>query len=293
MEKLGYLGLGVMGYGMASNLIDKHADTVYGYDPVPEARERFAARGGCALEDARELYRTCNIIMMCLPSNAIVQATIEDIIATARPGTTIVDMGATAPHIIRELHAKAAEQGMYLLDAPVSGGSAGAEAGTLAIMCGGEPEVFEHVLPYLQMVGGTITHVGGPGCGDVAKLANNMIVNTGLLTIGEAFAFAKKAGVDARTLYAAMEGGAAESAILNLRASMIFERRFTPPTARATIGYKDAVNALDLAKELGVELPLTEMLADRYQWMVNHGIGEEDHSAIVKYYEDSMGVTIE
>ena len=97
MKTLGYLGLGVMGYGMTGNLIDKSGCDIYGYDPVPALRERFAARGGKVLDDAKTLYKTCDIIFMCLPTNAIVKATITEIMETARPGTTIVDMGSTSP----------------------------------------------------------------------------------------------------------------------------------------------------------------------------------------------------
>ena len=149
MKTIGYLGLGVMGYGMTSNLIDKSGTTVYGFDPVPALRERFAKRGGKALETGKELYETCDVIFMCLPTNAIVKATISEIMETAKPGTTIVDMGSTSPYVIQELHATAVEKGFHLLDSPVSGGETGANGGTLVIMCGGEKEVFDDVNPYL------------------------------------------------------------------------------------------------------------------------------------------------
>ena len=160
MKTLGYLGLGVMGYGMTGNLIDKSGCDIYGYDPVPALRERFAARGGKVLDDAKTLYKTCDIIFMCLPTNAIVKATITEIMETARPGTTIVDMGSTSPYVIQELHAAAVEKGFHLLDSPVSGGETGANGGTLVIMCGGEKEVFDEVRPYLLMMGKTATYMG-------------------------------------------------------------------------------------------------------------------------------------
>mgnify|MGYP002708921874 CR=1 FL=1 len=118
MKTIGYLGLGIMGYGMTSNLIDKSGTTVYGFDPVPALRERFEQRGGKAVSNAEELYRTCDIIFMCLPTNAIVKATITDIMNTARPGTIIVDMGSTSPYVIQELHTTALEKGFHLLDPP-------------------------------------------------------------------------------------------------------------------------------------------------------------------------------
>ena len=193
MKTLGYLGLGVMGYGMTGNLIDKSGCDIYGYDPVPALRERFAARGGKVLDDAKTLYKTCDIIFMCLPTNAIVKATITEIMETARPGTTIVDMGSTSPYVIQELHAAAVEKGFYLLDSPVSGGETGANGGTLVIMCGGEKEVFDEVRPYLLMMGKTATYMGPSGCGSTAKVANNMMVGIHLCAMGEAFAFGPQA----------------------------------------------------------------------------------------------------
>ena len=142
MKTIGYLGLGIMGYGMTSNLIDKSGITVYGFDPIPALRERFEKRGGKATADAAELYRACDIIFMCLPTNAIVKNTITDIMNTARPGTIIVDMGSTSPYVIKELHATAQKKGFHLLDSPVSGGETGANGGSLVIMSGGEKEVF-------------------------------------------------------------------------------------------------------------------------------------------------------
>ena len=128
--------------------------------PSPALRERFAKRGGKALETGKELYETCDVIFMCLPTNAIVKATISEIMETAKPGTTIVDMGSTSPYVIQELHATAVEKGFHLLDSPVSGGETGANGGTLVIMCGGEKEVFDDVKPYLEMMGKTVTYMG-------------------------------------------------------------------------------------------------------------------------------------
>ncbi len=290
---IGFLGLGVMGSGMAANLIKKSGCAVYGFDPVPEILERFSAKGGVKAHSVSEIAGKCDVIAMCLPTNDIVRSTLEELIETAAHGSALLDMGASSPNIIRELFPRAKEKGIDLLDCPVSGGTAGAEAGTLAIMCGGERGAFERIRPILEMMGGNVTYVGGPGCGDVAKIANNMIVNIGLLTIGEAYAFAKKAGIDARTLFEATKGGVAETAIMNLRAPLIFEHRFVPATGRTVIGLKDANNGLELARELGVELPLTEMLAERLNWMVEQGMGDWDHSAIIKWYEQQMGVTIE
>ena len=291
MKTLGYLGLGVMGYGMTGNLIDKSGGPVYGYDPVPALRERFAQRGGRAVDDARTLYETCDLIFMCLPTNAIVQATITEIMETARPGTTIVDMGSTSPYVIQALHAAAVEKGFRLLDSPVSGGEAGANGGTLVIMCGGEREVFDNVKPYLEMMGKTVTYMGPSGCGSTAKVANNMIVGIHLCAMGEAFAFAKKAGLDPKTLFAAIRGGAAQSAVLDAKAPKLLARDFSA-SARIAVHLKDINNAMEAAARLGVELPLSGIVKEQMDWMDAHGMIDEDQCALAKYYENSMGVEI-
>ena len=292
MKTLGYLGLGVMGYGMTGNLIDKSGGPVYGYDPVPALRERFAQRGGRAVDDARTLYETCDLIFMCLPTNAIVQATITEIMETARPGTTIVDMGSTSPYVIQALHAAAVEKGFRLLDSPVSGGEAGANGGTLVIMCGGEREVFDNVKPYLEMMGKTVTYMGPSGCGSTAKVANNMIVGIHLCAMGEAFAFAKKAGLDPKTLFAAIRGGAAQSAVLDAKAPKLLARDFSA-SARIAVHLKDINNAMEVAARLGVELPLSGIVKEQMDWMDAHGMIDEDQCALAKYYEDAMGVEIQ
>ena len=292
MKTLGYLGLGVMGYGMTGNLIDKSGGPVYGYDPVPALRERFAQRGGRAVDDARTLYETCDLIFMCLPTNAIVQATITEIMETARPGTTIVDMGSTSPYVIQALHAAAVEKGFRLLDSPVSGGEAGANGGTLVIMCGGEREVFDDVKPYLEMMGKTVTYMGPSGCGSTAKVANNMIVGIHLCAMGEAFAFAKKAGLDPKTLFAAIRGGAAQSAVLDAKAPKLLARDFSA-SARIAVHLKDINNAMEVAARLGVELPLSGIVKEQMDWMDAHGMIDEDQCALAKYYEDAMGLEIQ
>ena len=294
MKNIGYLGLGVMGYGMTDNLMRKSdADTtVWGYDPVPAARERFAANGGKAVDDAKELYRACDVIFFCLPTNDIVRATILEITETAKKGTTIVDMGASSPYLIQEMHQIALERGYDLLDAPVSGGKIGADAGTLVIMCGGEKEVFDRVKPYLEMMGKTVTYMGKSGCGSMSKVANNMMVGIHLAAMGEAYALAVKAGLDPKTLFDAIHAGFAQSAVMDEKLPKVLRRDFEA-TARIAVHYKDVHNAMDMSRKLGVDLPLTHIVEQQMDWINDHGLINEDQAAMVKYYEDSMGVTIE
>ncbi len=293
MKDIGYLGLGVMGYGMTDNLLKKcGTDTVvWGYDPVEAARERFAANGGRAAASAEELYQNCGIIFMCLPTNDILKATITAIMETARPGTTIVDMGASSPYMIQDLHAQAVKKGFDLLDAPVSGGKIGAGEGTLAIMCGGEKDVFDRVKPYLSMMGKTVTYMGASGCGSMAKVANNMMVGIHLLAMNEAFAFAKKAGLKPATLFEAIRGGFAQSAVMDEKVPKIIARDFEA-TARIAVHLKDMNNAMEMAEQMGVNLPMSRIVKEQMEWMKDRGMINEDQCALVKYYEDAMGVEV-
>ncbi len=293
MKNIGYLGLGIMGNGMTCNLIQKcpKDTTIWGYDPVEACRERFAQNGGRVASDAHELYTACDAIFFCLPTNALVRATIEDILANGRPGTYIVDMGASSPFLIREMHEKAAALGFPLIDAPVSGGQSGAEAGTLTIMCGGREEDFQAVRPYLEMMGTTVTYMGGPGCGDATKIANNMMVGIHLCALGEAAAFATKAGIDLDRLFAAIMGGSAQSWVMDQKASKLLSRDYSA-SARMAVHLKDINNAMELAGSLNVDLPLTEIVLREMNYVKNRGLVDEDHCAVVKYYEDRMGVTV-
>lgn len=292
MKEIGYLGLGSMGSGMSGNLIDKSGQTVLGFDPVDVLLEAFAERGGKAAKSAAEIYETCDIIFLCLPTNEIMKNTVDEILATARPGTIVCDMGSTSPYIVRELHDLAIEKEIYLLDTPVSGGKVGADNGTLAIMCGGEKEIFDVAKPYLEMMGSTVTYMGLTGCGSIAKVANNMMVGVHMMAAGEAFAFAKKAGLDPAVLFEAIKDGFAQSAVMDQKIPKVLKRDFEP-TARTAVHYKDIKNAMELAEHLGVDLPLTSLVMDDMHWIEDNGMINEDHCALMKYLEEKIGATIE
>ena len=293
MRNIGFLGLGAMGSGMTKNLIQKSGTelTIWGYDPVESARDRFAANGGKAVTDVRELYRICEVIFFSLPTNELLQSTVHEIMKTAKPGTILVDMGSTSPYLIQELYAIALERGFHLLDAPVSGGKSGADEGTLVIMCGGERDVFDRVRPYLAMMGKTVTYMGKSGCGSMSKVANNMMVGIHLAAMGEAYALAAKAGLDPRTLFDAIHSGFAQSAVMDQKIPKVLARDFEA-TARIAVHYKDIHNAMDMSTKLGIDLPLTRIVEEQMDWINENGLINEDQAAMVKYYENTMDITI-
>lgn len=292
MPELGFLGLGTMGLPMAVNLVRKSGRKILGYDVVSAAKERFVTEGGVVSNTAKELYCQCNVIFLCLPTNELLKQTVSQILEAGKPGTVIVDMGSTAPSVIKEMCILCRSYGMELIDSPVSGGQSGAVAGTLAIMSGGRKEAFDSVAPYLQMMGTSVTYMGESGCGSTAKLANNMMVGIHLSAMAESFAFAKKAGIDPEVLFQAIRGGFAQSAVLDAKAMKVISRNFEA-SARVEIHMKDIKNAVSLAKDLHVEIPMTQWVLTQMQFLADAGLSKEDHCALVKYYEDSMGVTIE
>ncbi len=291
MGKIGFVGLGNMGLGMASNLVKKSGQPILGYDVVEVLRDRFAAAGGTLARDGEEIYRDCDVIFLSLPTNEIVKAEIGKILETAKAGTIVVDTSSSSPYIIRELHQKALDKGLFLLDAPVSGGQQGANEGTLVIMVGGDREAFDKVKPYLEMMGKTATHMGPSGCGDLAKIANNMMVGIHLSAMGEAFAFATKAGLDPAVLFQAIHGGFAQSAVMVDKVPKILNRDFEPG-ARIAVHLKDIDNALEAAAHLGLDLPGTKLVKDQMTWIKEQGLIDQDQAAMVKYYESSMAAEV-
>lgn len=291
MKKVGFMGMGIMGLPMATNIMKKSGCSVLGFDVMEAARERFAANGGKATGNAEEIYAQSDVIFLCLPKNELVDQTVREIITKAKPGTIIVDFSSTAPGVIRTLFPLVKAAGMELLDSPVSGGESGAIAGTLVVMSGGEKETFDKVKNLLYCVGATVTYMGGTGCGCVAKLANNMIVGINLVAVGEAYAYAAKAGLNPAVLFAAIKDGFAQNAVMDAKLPKILSRDFSP-SARIAVHYKDMKNAMQLAEEMGVEIPLSAIVLDHMRQMDEMGLINEDQCALVKIFERDMNVEV-
>ncbi|MCD8350311.1 MAG: NAD(P)-binding domain-containing protein [Planctomycetaceae bacterium] len=291
METIGFIGLGLMGLPMATNLVKKSGMTVTGIDFVPERTEMLVQAGGKAGESAQAIFATSSVVFMCLPTNELMAENCRMAAESAKPGTIVVDLGSTAPAQVRELYATLREKGISLLDSPVSGGDVGAKAGTLAIMCGGDKETFDRVEPLLLMMGKSVTYMGATGNGSAAKLANNMIVAINLSALGEAFAYAVKAGLDPQVLFNAIRGGFAGSPIMDLKAPKLIAGDYTP-SARMAVHHKDIRNAAKLAKEMGVSIPLSQVVLDQMDEIERLGLQNEDQCAMAKLYERDMGVSI-
>lgn len=291
MKTIGYIGLGIMGLPMALHLSQSGEDVVKGFDIFEKQRTLLAQQGGLPANSMRELVAEADILFLCLPTNELVEETIHTIIEEGKPGAIIVDNSSTAPGIIRKLAPLVKASGKALLDAPVSGGQTGAQNGTLVIMCGGEKEVFEQLVPYLDRISSQATYMGGSGCGSVAKLVNNMMVGIHLSALGEAFSFGVKAGLDPETLFLAIQHGFAQSAVMDMKTSKLIAGDYTP-AARTAVHQKDLKNAAKLADELGVAIPLSQIVLDEMNQLEAQGDINLDHCAVAKIYEQNMGVSI-
>lgn len=287
--RIGFLGMGVMGLPMAKNVVKKSGCEVLGYDVVQKQVDAFQEAGGIPVSDPVEIYETCDVIMQILPTHPIIINSVEQAIAHGKPGNIIIDLSSTAPDIVLDLYQRTKDAGMSLLDSPVSGGNPMAAAGTLAIMTGGDREVFDRVRPLLACMGSPI-YTGGPASGSVTKLVNNMVAGAYLVAMAEGYAFAAKAGIDLETTFEATRTGFAGGPLYENKIPKLIRRDYEPG-ARIAVHRKDIVNAKHYAHKLGVDTPMTDVVLMVMDWMKDNGHIDEDQIAMVKYYEDKMEVT--
>lgn len=290
MHKIGFLGLGVMGLPMAKNVIEKANCPVMGYDVVEKQLDLFAEAGGIPTKDPVEIYKSCDIIMQILPTHPIIINSIRQAVQYGKPGNIIIDLSSTAPDIILDMYKEVKEAGMYLLDSPVSGGNPMAIAGTLAIMAGGDREAYDKAEPYLSCMGKPV-YTGGSASGSVTKLVNNMIGGALLVACCEGYAFAQKANIDLQTTFDATRSGFVGGPLYDNKIPKLIHRDYEPG-ARIAVHRKDIMNAKHYAHTLGVDLPMTDVVLHVMDWMNDNGHINDDQIAMVKYYEDKMGITV-
>lgn len=290
--RVGFIGLGIMGRPMAHNLIKAGHDLVVYDNSTPP--EEFTQAGANFASDGAEVARESDVVILMLPNSPhVVEAMTADggVLAGAHDGLIVVDMSSIAPATSQEVAEAAAEKGVKFIDAPVSGGEPKAVDGTLAIMVGGEPAVFEEVKDLLEVMGASVTHVGPVGAGNVTKLANQMIVALNIAAVAEAFTLATKAGVDPHAVFEAIRGGLAGSTVMDAKVPMILDGNFKPGF-RINLHIKDLQNALDTAHDVNVPVPLTAGVMEILQALRAAGEDENDHSGIARYYERLAGVEV-
>lgn len=291
--KIGFIGLGIMGRPMATNLI-KGGHKLFVFDRNPESVQKLVEAGATGVSSAAEASVGVDIVVTMLPNSPHVKQVVCGecgVLSAAQPGLILIDMSSIAPGASREVAAQCAEKGVRMLEAPVSGGEPKAIDGTVSFMCGGDPEVFEFCKPVLALMGKDLTLCGGIGAGNTTKLANQIIVALNIAAVAEAFMLAKRAGVNPETVFEAIRGGLAGSTVLNAKGPMMISNN-TNPGFKIDLHIKDLNNVIETAHQNGAPVPMTAMVLEMLENLHASGMGQCDHSALAKYYEKLAGDTI-
>jgi 3-hydroxyisobutyrate dehydrogenase len=290
-ERIGFIGLGIMGGGMARNLLAKgHALTVW--NRSGDKAEVLAAEGAEVARSPRAVAEVCDIVMICVSDTPDVRSVLEGdggVGAGLSAGKLVVDHSTISPSVTEEFAALVGERGAQWLDAPVSGGSEGAARGTLSIMVGGDEAQVERARPYLEAFGTTITHVGPTGAGQRVKLVNQILVVVTQLAVSEGLLFAEAGGLDLARTLDAVKGGAAGSWMLANRGPQMIERDWRPGFT-IDLQQKDLRLVLEAADELGVPLPGTSLVFQLYRALQHRGLGDEGNHALVKALEEMADI---
>jgi 2-hydroxy-3-oxopropionate reductase len=284
---VGFIGLGIMGKPMAKNLL-KACYHLAVYNRSAKSVDELVALGAERMSSSKQVAENSDVIITMLPDGPDVEQAIlgpAGVLEGLRKGAVVIDMSSISPLVAEKVAAEVEKKGGEMLDAPVSGGESGAIQGTLAIMVGGKRDVYNKCLPTLSAMGKNITLVGGAGAGQIAKLANQIVVAINIAGLSEALVFAAKLGIDPEILIRAIRGGLAGSAIMENKVPLIISRNFTPGF-RTRLHQKDLRNALSTAAEYNIPLPLTSFVQQILNALVNDGKGELDHSAIVLSFEN-------
>jgi len=278
-DRIAILGTGAMGLPMARRLCEAGFE-VHAWNRTREKAAPLEALGARVHATAAEAARSAPMVVSMLESGSVVADVLfaQGAAAAMAPGTLFIDMASIAPREARDHAARLAETGVSHLDAPVSGGTVGAEAGTLAIMVGGKPSDFERAQHVLKVFG-RATHVGPHGSGQLAKLANQMIVGVTIGAVAEALLLCAKGGADMAKVREAIAGGFADSRVLQLHGDRMVRRDFAP-RARMSVQLKDMRNALATAEEIGFDAPITALLERLYGESIEHGLQDLDHSGL-------------
>jgi 3-hydroxyisobutyrate dehydrogenase len=289
--KVAFIGLGTMGASMALNILNAgHELTVHNRTREKEAEVAIAGADRAA--SPKEAATGAEVIIICVSDTPDVEMVIlgaNGVIHGARPGAVVIDMSTISPTVTRRIAEVLGNKGIRMIDAPVSGGSEGAKKGTLSIMIGGELDDVKRVEPVLQAMGKTITHLGPIGAGQLTKAINQIIVAGTYWSVAEGMTFGVKAGLDMEKVVQAVGGGAAGSWGLTSRSANMIKNEY-PLGFRVKLHQKDLNIALEVARELGVTLPVTAYVQQVENGLIARGYGDEDVSAMARSIREQSGL---
>src|SRR4030042_5577164 len=284
MQKIGFIGIGIMGKPMAKNLINAGYSLV-AYDICTEALEEIVSYGAKRSSSCKEVASQCDIVITMLPNSPEVKEAVlgkDGMIEGAKKGQVLMDMSSISPLASQELAKELAKEGVEMLDAPVSGGQEKAQSGTLAIMVGGKEEIFKKCKAILEVMGKPVL-VGDIGAGETTKLVNQLIVAINIAAVAEGLILGKKAGVYPERIFEAIKGGFAGSQFLTDKAPRIFQGKYTPGF-KMKLHVKDLNNVLETSRELHTAMPLSAQVMEMMQSLLAEGYDELDNGSLALFY---------
>ena len=290
--KIGFVGIGIMGFPMAKNLIKAGYPLII-YDVNEQVLSNMVSEGTDKGESCAHVAKNCDIIITMLPNSPDVEKVVlgeQGILKGACKGQILIDMSSITPLVSQSLARELEKKGIDMLDAPVSGGQEKAQSGTLAIMVGGKEEIFNYCKPVLEVMGKPIL-VGDIGAGGTAKLVNQAIVAVNIAIVAEALLLGKKAGVDPDRIFDAIKGGLAGSQCLTDKAPRMFRGNYAPGF-RIRLHVKDLTNILQTSQALHNAMPLTAQVMEMMQTLMADGHTELDHAGLALFYEKINGISL-
>jgi 3-hydroxyisobutyrate dehydrogenase/2-hydroxy-3-oxopropionate reductase len=294
MAKLGFLGLGIMGYPMARNLLRAGHEVAVWSNTSSKAKELAAAEKGVFCETPAQVAERSECVFLCVGDTAMSERVIlgpKGIVEGARAGTIVVDASTVSPSASRRIGEALGMKGVAFLDAPCTGSKPGAEGGTLTFMIGGDPAVFEKAKPYFEPMGKRLYYCGGPGMGLHAKLTQNLILSNIMMAFNEGMVLATKAGVDPQLMLDILDNSAAKCGLIAFKAPYVLKRDFQPNFSLRWM-HKDAGLVLDSAEELDIPLPLTAVTKQMFQAAMASGHAEEDFCSSIQVLEKWAGIQV-
>ncbi len=294
MTNLGFVGLGIMGKPMAGHLAAA-GHTVHVFNRTPKTAQELGTKNFVVCKSSREVAEKSDVVFTMVSDTPDVEKVIfgpEGLFDGLKHSSVVIDMSTISPVATKDFAKRLSARKVHMLDAPVSGGQAGAEQATLSIMVGGEAPVFERVKPYFDLMGKNVIYIGTNGAGQTCKLANQILVAATLEGVSEALVFASKAGVDPSKVRQALLGGAAQSRILDVHGKRMIDRNFVPGF-KISLQQKDLNLVLQTARSMGVSVPSTAIAQEFYNSLAGQGCGDLDNSALVQVLEKLAGKIVE
>ena len=294
MAKLGFLGLGIMGYPMARNLLRAGHEVALWSNTTAKAKELAAAEKGKFSSTPKEVAQDADCVFLCVGNTAMTERVIlgdQGVIEGVRSGAVVADASTISPSASRKIGAALGKKGAHYLDIPCTGSTPGANAGTLTFMVGGDQAILNKIRPWMEPMGKRIYYCGGPGLGLQAKLSQNLILSNILQAFNEGMVLATKGGIDPKLMLEILTNSAAKSGLIDFKAPYVFNRDFTPQFSVKWMD-KDIGLMLESGQELNVPLPLTGLTRQMFQAAIATGHAEEDICSTIKVLESIVGVEV-